>query len=67
MEDEKNTIWVDFYDEDIELKRLLQNTISFLIKVTQLFQIKIYSPTKAKYRTINFLHIESVQKNNLKK
>ena len=34
MEDEKNTIWVDFYDEDIELKRLLQSTILFLKKVT---------------------------------
>ena len=58
---------LDFYDEDIEFKRLLQTTILFLKKVTQRFQKKIYSSTKAKCRvTINFLHIQSVQKNNLK-
>ena len=58
---------LDFYDEEIELKRLLQTAILFLKKVTQRFQKKIYSPTKAKcIVTINFLHIKSVQKNNIK-
>ena len=57
---------LDFYDEDIELKRLLQTTILFLKKVTQRFQKKIYSPTKAKCRVINFFYIEYMTKNNLK-